>query len=489
MASSKEQFVANIYHAAKKAGLTDSAARVMAAQGALESGWGKSKLASNYNNIFGVKAGKSWKGATTNMKTREVYNGKSVTENATWRAYDSVDEAIADRVSFMESRFPAFNQAATVGDALDALQNGVYGKYYTDSRTIYERNVNSINVKYLGGTPAPAESIPPGSAGANSTKQLQQQLASAGFNPGGIDGIKGPKTTAAVKAFQAANGLVVDGIVGPKTLAALSQVSSGAGNPFPAPAPNRPSTLLSIGGVSVIPIASTPFPAPPPTTRLGQAILPKLTMAATPFPVDPPSGRYKVTDPLSGVTATVTQIGGFASGLSSFYNSLTQAHKALSFGTTAAGYSTSWANNNNPAFVGTAVTPTLEWMEPYFPNRPNPFGPAYAPVPAPAVEPVDITVTGPGFQPPPSTPKVAPTVGVTASGYVFEQDGTGKWQQVGKLDTGLTPSQMYNVANGKPAGDKNPASSGFNPKTGSGGSLTDSKGASNNPGPTGSPFW
>jgi peptidoglycan hydrolase-like protein with peptidoglycan-binding domain len=35
------------------------------------------------------------------------------------------------------------------------------------------------------------------------------------------DGIDGPLTSAAIKAFQSANGLTVDGIVGPQTLAAL----------------------------------------------------------------------------------------------------------------------------------------------------------------------------------------------------------------------------------------------------------------------------
>jgi len=39
------------------------------------------------------------------------------------------------------------------------------------------------------------------------------------------DGIKGPKTTAAIKAFQEKNGLVADGIVGPNTLRALNSTS------------------------------------------------------------------------------------------------------------------------------------------------------------------------------------------------------------------------------------------------------------------------
>ena len=58
-------------------------------------------------------------------------------------------------------------------------------------------------------------------ANGTSVSDIQQQLAQRGFNPGPIDGIRGPQTTAAIKAFQKANGLAVDGIVGPKTLAAL----------------------------------------------------------------------------------------------------------------------------------------------------------------------------------------------------------------------------------------------------------------------------
>lgn len=50
---------------------------------------------------------------------------------------------------------------------------------------------------------------------------LQRRLNELKFNCGKADGIFGPATYAAVKAFQKANGLVVDGIVGKNTLAKL----------------------------------------------------------------------------------------------------------------------------------------------------------------------------------------------------------------------------------------------------------------------------
>ena len=79
----------------------------------------------------------------------------------------------------------------------------------------------------------------PRTGGNSSVAALQQQLASRGFSPGAIDGIKGRKTDAAIRAFQQANGLKVDGIVGPKTMAAL-QGTSASTAPTPASRPALP---------------------------------------------------------------------------------------------------------------------------------------------------------------------------------------------------------------------------------------------------------
>ena len=52
-------------------------------------------------------------------------------------------------------------------------------------------------------------------------KAVQQALAKDGFFKGKTDGMIGPVTTNAVKAFQKKNGLKADGIIGPMTLKKL----------------------------------------------------------------------------------------------------------------------------------------------------------------------------------------------------------------------------------------------------------------------------
>lgn len=61
-----------------------------------------------------------------------------------------------------------------------------------------------------------------GSSGDDVTR-LQKRLAASGFDAGGADGVFGPKTEAALKAFQEKAGIAADGIAGPQTNAALAE--------------------------------------------------------------------------------------------------------------------------------------------------------------------------------------------------------------------------------------------------------------------------
>lgn len=79
-------------------------------------------------------------------------------------------------------------------------------------------------------------------------KRLQRQLQAAGFNPGGVDGIFGKRTKAAVLAYQRAKGLGVDGVVGPRTSQKLFGSSDKRywdGKSDFTPAPVRPGSPSS----------------------------------------------------------------------------------------------------------------------------------------------------------------------------------------------------------------------------------------------------
>lgn len=68
----------------------------------------------------------------------------------------------------------------------------------------------------------PAPSAPAPSTGTASVAAIQSRLNILGANPQlVVDGVSGPKTLAAIMAFQRANGITPDGIVGPITQAAL----------------------------------------------------------------------------------------------------------------------------------------------------------------------------------------------------------------------------------------------------------------------------
>ena len=65
------------------------------AQAVLESGWGESRLASQYHNYFGLKCGTRWTGRSVNMRTQEEYREGTLTSiRDNFRVFDSMEEGV-----------------------------------------------------------------------------------------------------------------------------------------------------------------------------------------------------------------------------------------------------------------------------------------------------------------------------------------------------------------------------------------------------------
>jgi hypothetical protein len=74
---------------------------------------------------------------------------------------------------------------------------------------------------------------------AEDMRMVQQSLKDSGYDPGPIDGVQGPHTTAALKAYQKAQGLQETGQADTDTMAKLGVGAAGAGAGATAPAKKK----------------------------------------------------------------------------------------------------------------------------------------------------------------------------------------------------------------------------------------------------------
>lgn len=88
--------------------------RVLLAQAALETGWGRQILRTetqeNSYNLFNIKADGQWQGPVTQVGTLEYREGVAVREQARFRVYESFRESFEDYVTFLQQQ-PRYHHA------------------------------------------------------------------------------------------------------------------------------------------------------------------------------------------------------------------------------------------------------------------------------------------------------------------------------------------------------------------------------------------
>ncbi|MCP5161707.1 MAG: flagellar assembly peptidoglycan hydrolase FlgJ [Hahellaceae bacterium] len=117
---SPQSFVAYLYPIAKQVEAESGIdARVMLAQSALETGWGKHMITQEGQpsyNLFGIKSDSRWQGQQTEVLTTEYYQGVAVKERANFRAYHSYADSFRDYANFI-GEHPRYQ------DAMQALDD------------------------------------------------------------------------------------------------------------------------------------------------------------------------------------------------------------------------------------------------------------------------------------------------------------------------------------------------------------------------------
>jgi flagellar protein FlgJ len=112
---------------------------ILLAHAALETGWGRSVVG---NNLFAIKAGQSWQGASVMTATHEVEDGERVAREAPFRSYPSLDASVQDYVALIGGD-PRYQGLVGLGDDVGAYARGlVAGGYATD--TDYEGKLEAI---------------------------------------------------------------------------------------------------------------------------------------------------------------------------------------------------------------------------------------------------------------------------------------------------------------------------------------------------------
>lgn len=90
-------------------------ASVTLAQSIIESGWGKSGLTQQANNMFGIKCSSNWDGECINMQTGEYGSSGYYMIGANFRKYNSIEDSVNDHSLFLKE-----NQRYTNAGAFDA---------------------------------------------------------------------------------------------------------------------------------------------------------------------------------------------------------------------------------------------------------------------------------------------------------------------------------------------------------------------------------
>lgn len=146
---SQAGFVARMWpHALAAQRSTGVPAAFVVGQAALESGWGRQEIrhpdGRSAHNLFGIKAGTGWKGATVEVATTEYVDGKPQRTVERFRAYGSYEEAFRDWASLMSAN-ARYAPVLRAGQSVSGYASGMQRAGYATDPRYGEKLERTIN--------------------------------------------------------------------------------------------------------------------------------------------------------------------------------------------------------------------------------------------------------------------------------------------------------------------------------------------------------
>lgn len=126
--------------------------RVLLAQSALETGWGRKMIAmpdgSNSHNLFGIKADARWTGEQATVRTVEYRDGVAALEKASFRSYNSYEESFKDYVKFLQEN-PRYQQALSQSHDADSFTQRLQDAGYATDPVYAKKIARVMNSKTM----------------------------------------------------------------------------------------------------------------------------------------------------------------------------------------------------------------------------------------------------------------------------------------------------------------------------------------------------
>jgi len=156
-----------------------------------------------------------------------------------WRklGYASIDEFVATAERGIDGQIEIMSRFIAKFGLVDELQNNGWadfarqynGKNYRVNR--YDTKMAKAYSKWKKALAGGANTVEEAETSVNTdtVAGIQRNLAALGYYKGRVDGIEGPRTKAAIRAFQKAQGLVADGKYGKMTDEAMDRALVKAG--------------------------------------------------------------------------------------------------------------------------------------------------------------------------------------------------------------------------------------------------------------------